>query len=108
MRRVTLVLVVIATFSASCGNHAATVRVPRLVGLTGEDAYNRLAAAQLCPKTLDATYLSFDGTYLIGPYVIGQNPPAGTEVRRLAQVALHFAPSGPSGTVYAPAVDPSC
>jgi len=47
------VLVVVASGG---GHQDATVRVPKLVGLTQEEAYTRLAAAQLCPDKMNGVY----------------------------------------------------
>jgi len=93
------VLVVVASGG---GHQDATVRVPKLVGLTQEEAYTRLAAAQLCPDKMNGVYSPGDD------YVNNQDPPAGSRVHRLARVTLGVDPGGPSGVIVSLTVDPRC
>ena len=102
VRVLVLTLVLAAAVASGCATHDATVRVQRLVGLSEEQAYSRLADAQLCPAEVWGIYSRGDD------YIVSQDPPAGTRVRPLALIKLGVPPSGPSGVIVELAVNPNC
>jgi beta-lactam-binding protein with PASTA domain len=85
---------------AGCGGashpKAASIRVPRLIGMKGVSAANHIYAAGLC--LADTEYGAASGKYNV---VIAQTPAPGIEAAAKSGVTITVIPAGPSGTVYA-------